>query len=189
MTTLAANVNRVYEKGDYDSIPIIANDIVYQGAAVGDNGSGYGRPLVAGDPFKGFAQAKVDNTGGSAGDKDIDLIPRGRIVLAVTGVTGVGDVGEAVYASDDATFTMTESTNSYIGRIVRHISSTTVVVEFDATRAAMATIVPLTDSSGGSANDTLQAVGATNSGDVSAAINNNFADVSAKINAIIKRIK
>jgi|GEM_PF-1260570 len=39
----------------------------------------------------------------------------------------------------------------------------------------------LTDSTGGTANTTLQAVGATNSGDVSAAINNNFADLAAQL--------
>ncbi|WP_395452847.1 hypothetical protein ACHMW5_02330 [Azospirillum melinis] len=46
-------------------------------------------------------------------------------------------------------------------------------------------VVSLTDSTGGSANNTLQAVGATNGSDQSAAINNNFADLSAKVNQLI----
>ena len=50
-------------------------------------------------------------------------------------------------------------------------------------------VVVLTDSTGGTANNTLQAVGATNSGDVSAAINNNFADLSAKVNELIAALK
>ncbi len=186
MTTLSTNVNRVFEKGDYDSIPIIASDILYQGAAVGDNGSGYGRPLVAGDPFKGFAQAKVDNGSGSAGDKDIALIPRGRVVLAVTGITGLADVGKVVYASDDTTFTLTESTNSYIGRVLRYESGTTVVVEFDATRAGMAAITALTDSSGGTAADTIAAIGNSYS---QTEVRNAVASLAAKINALAKRIK
>lgn len=39
----------------------------------------------------------------------------------------------------------------------------------------------LTDSTGGTANTTLAAVGATNSGDVSGTINNNFADLAAQL--------
>ncbi len=136
MTTLGANVNRVYELDGYNDIPMIASDIIYKGAAVGDNGSGYARPLVAGDPFLGFAESLVDNSAGSAGDKSVSLVPRGAIVLSITGVTGVGDVGKAVYASDDDTFTLTEGSNSYIGRIYRHGSGTLAIVRFDASRAA-----------------------------------------------------
>ena len=54
------------------------------------------------------------------------------------------------------------------------------VVAFTAAAAQVA----LTDSSGGTANDTIAAVGATNASDVSGTINDNFADVAAKINAL-----
>jgi len=50
-------------------------------------------------------------------------------------------------------------------------------------------IVSLTDSTGGTANDTMVAIGATNSGDVSANINNNFADLAAKVNAILAALR
>ncbi|CAO3403507.1 hypothetical protein [Azospirillum palustre] len=50
-------------------------------------------------------------------------------------------------------------------------------------------VASLTDSTGGSANNTLQAVGATNGSDQSAAINNNFADLSAKVNELIAAFK
>jgi hypothetical protein len=186
MTTLAANVNRVYELDGYNDIPMIASDIIYKGAAVGDNGSGYARPLVAGDPFLGFAESPVDNAAGSAGDKSVSLVPRGAIVLSITGVTGVGDVGKAVYASDDDTFTLTESTNSYIGRIYRHVSGTAAVVRFDASRASLAVLTPLTDSSGGSAADTIAVIGGTYS---QTEVRNAVASLAAKINALAKRIK
>lgn len=42
----------------------------------------------------------------------------------------------------------------------------------------------LTDSSGGTADGTVSAVGSTNGGDVSGTINNNFAEVTSRINAI-----
>jgi hypothetical protein len=159
MTTLAANVNRVFGLGNYNAVPVIASDIIYMGAAVGENGSGYARPLVAGDPFLGFAEAKVDNSSGAAGDLEVNLITKGRIQLSVTGVTGVADIGKPVYAADDNDFTLTESTNSLIGRIIRHVTSTTVIVEFDATRGGAGKLTPLTDNSGGTANDTLTALG------------------------------
>lgn len=48
------------------------------------------------------------------------------------------------------------------------------------------TINQLTDSTGGTANDTVLAVGATNSSDQSGVINNNFADLIAKVNQIVR---
>lgn len=151
MPTLAVNVKQVYELGDYQDYPVIANDIIYEGAAVGDNGSGYSRPLAAGDPFLGFADSKVDNTGGSAGDKDVTVIQRGRIQLSVSGAA-ITDVNKPVYASDDATFTLTQSTNSHIGRIIRWVSTGVVIVAFDATRAGLGGLIAeLADITGGEA--------------------------------------
>ena len=46
-------------------------------------------------------------------------------------------------------------------------------------------VTSLTDSTGGTANNTVSAVGATNASDVSATINNNFADLTAKVNQIL----
>lgn len=135
MTTLAANVKRSYEVNEdplYNDVPCVASDIVYEGAAVGDNASGYGRPLVAGDPFMGFAAAKVDNSTGAAGDKNIRVRQRGTAKLSVVGVAGVGDHGETVYASDDGTFTLTAGSNTAIGKVTRWISGTTCMVRFEA---------------------------------------------------------
>jgi hypothetical protein len=132
MTTLAADKSRAYELGDIQELPVVATDIIYEGAAVGDNASGYARPLVAADPFLGFAESKVDNSAGAAGDKNVRVRVRGQIVLSVTGVTGVGDVGETVYASDDDTFTLTSTSNTAIGKVARYISGTAVVVAFEA---------------------------------------------------------
>ena len=45
-----------------------------------------------------------------------------------------------------------------------------------------AAIAALTDSTGGTADGTMSAVGATNSGDVSGTINNNFKELTVKLN-------
>lgn len=130
MTTLAANSPQVLVTGDMNAVGIIAADTVYEGAMVGDNGAGYGRPLVAGDRFLGHAIAQVANESGSAGDKNIRLrTGRYRLVCALIGL--ITDVGQPVYASDDATLTFDGGGNSYVGKIKRYVSATKMEIEFD----------------------------------------------------------
>ena len=63
MTTLAANTPRNIVGGNRNEIPVIASDIIWEGAAVGVvTGTGHARPLAAGDRFVGFAEAKADNS-------------------------------------------------------------------------------------------------------------------------------
>lgn len=136
MATLSADNPRVFETGHdnhLNGLPAVASDIIYLGAAVGENSSGYFRPLSGGDNFAGFCIEKCDNSSGSAGDKNVKVYQRGVVKLAVTGVTAVTDEGSTVYASDDDTFTLTASGASSIGKIVRYVSSTTVMVAFEAT--------------------------------------------------------
>jgi hypothetical protein len=140
MTTLAADKVRDFEV-NYEELqndlPVIAADIIYEGAAVGENGVGYLRPLVAADPFAGFALRTVDNSaaGAAAGDKNVRVRGKGIVKLPVTGVTAItnGQDGTDVYASDDDTFTLTAGSNSKIGRLYRFISSGYALVYFEAT--------------------------------------------------------
>lgn len=181
MTTLAQDVARAYELGDRNHMPVIAADIIYEGAAVGDNASGYARPLVAGDPFRGFAVAKADNSAGAAGAINVELRQRGRAQLVI-GSLAITDVGKPVYASDDDTFTLTASTNSYIGRVVRYVSSGVGIVEFDASKSVLGAITALTDNSTGTASDTIASIS-------DAATNNAIASLAAKVNALAAMIK
>lgn len=132
MVASTADNNYKFEFDDANTLPIAANAKIFKHAAVGNNGSGYARPLVAGDPFLGFAEAVADNTGGSAGAKDVQLKPSGRVPLNITGVTGVGNLGASVYAADDQTFTLTQGSNTLIGKIVRWEAGTRAVVRFNA---------------------------------------------------------
>ena len=129
MTTLAANKPLTHVIGEHNSIPIIAADIVYEGAMVGDNAAGYGRPLTAGDPFMGHSIEKVDNAAGAAGAKNIRVLG-GRYKLEVALVGTITDVGQPVYASDDDTYTFVATSNSYVGVISRYVSATKMEVEF-----------------------------------------------------------
>lgn len=142
MTTLAADVLREFLIGDEADYPVIASDIIYQGAAVGENASGYARPLAAADPFLGFALSKADNSAGSAGDIKVKVLTRGKVRLTVAGATAVtANDRPIVYASDDATFTLTASTNTPIGRVYKWLASTDCIVEFDAYAGVLEALV------------------------------------------------
>ncbi len=136
MATLTENKKRDVEFNEdplYNDIPIIASDTVYEGAAVGESSSaGTGRPLVAGDTFLGFSIAKAANESGAAGAVNIRVSEKGRVELSVTGVTGIADLGATVYADDDDSFTLTNSSNSTIGKIVRWVSGTKVIVAYQS---------------------------------------------------------
>ena len=142
MTTLATNKARVYHSAGNpirEEYPVIAADIIFQGAAVGENASGYSRPLAAGDVFQGFAVAKADNAAGAAGDIRVTVEQKGFITLPITSLAITSNDRAPVYASDDDTFTLTATSNSLIGYISRWVSTGIAVVEFDAAlvRAAL----------------------------------------------------
>ncbi len=130
MGNLSANAPRVYEHGDTNSLPIKASTEIWLGSAVGLT-SGYARQLTAGDTFVGFADAHVNNTVASDGAATIPVRRRGLIQLTITSVA-VTDVGSDVYASDGATFTLTASTNTLIGKVHRYVAANTAIVAFEA---------------------------------------------------------
>jgi hypothetical protein len=176
MTTLAKDAPRTFVQGDFHNYPVIAADIIYQGAAVGDNGSGYARPLQAGDPFRGFADYKADNAAGTAGAIDVRTRTKGRIELNISGLA-ITDVGKDVYASDDDTFTLTQGSNTRIGYVVAWVSTGVGIVEFEATSAV---ITELTDGSTGTASDSIGSISDT-------ATKNAVASLTAKVNQLIRR--
>lgn len=132
MTTLAANKQRPYELGDYNDIPVVASDIIYEGAAVGVvAASGHARPLTTADRFVGFAIAKADNSAGAAAAVNVTVQMRGEIQLAVTGAL-ITDLKQPVYAADDDSFQFSPVGGVFVGFVKRFVSSGVVVVEFDA---------------------------------------------------------
>jgi hypothetical protein len=141
MTTLAADKPRTFQLGDLEDYPVVAADIIYEGAAVGEDASGYSRPLQAADVFQGFALETADNAAGSAGDITVQVRPRGKTVLPISGLGITANDRPAVYASDDDTFTLTATSNSLIGYVSHWVSTGVAVVEFDAAlvRAALHT--------------------------------------------------
>lgn len=134
MTTLAANKERRYNLThlDFNELPAIGSDILYWGSAAGlVKGTGFVRPLVAGDRFVGFLDAKADNNAGASGDINANLRNRGRVLLSVSGAV-ITDVGLPIYATDDDTFVFSPVGASFVGFVHRWVSAGVVIVSFDA---------------------------------------------------------
>lgn len=130
MTTLAAHALRDYQLGDIGEYPVIASDIIYQGAAVGlVDASGHARPLAGGDRFVGFAVDPADNSSGAAAAINVKVRRRGSIQLSVSGAV-ITDIGQPVYATDDDTFVFTPVGGSFVGYVSRYVSSGVVVVDY-----------------------------------------------------------
>jgi len=136
MTTLAKDTPRNYGQGIMNDLPVIASDIIYEGAMVGENASGYSRPLVAGDPFQGVCVRQADNSTGNAGDIDVRVKASGILSnMAVTGAAAVTmNDFPPVYASDDGTLTVTAGGNSLVGNVLRWISAAVCDVSFSTPR-------------------------------------------------------
>lgn len=132
MTTLAANSPREFELGELNHIPVVAADIIYEGAAVGMvEATGYAQPLTTSDRFVGFATRKADNSTGAAAAINVEVVKKGTIQLAVTGVV-ITDIGSPVFAADDDTFNMSPVSRVFIGFVKRFVSTGIAIVEFDA---------------------------------------------------------
>jgi hypothetical protein len=149
MATLAANKPRANELGNINEIPVIASDIIYEGAAVGIvAGTGHARPLTSVDKFAGFAEAKADNSAGSAAAVNVRVYKKGEAQLSVSGAV-ITDVGQPVYATDDDTFVFLPTGAQFVGYVKRFVSSGIVIVAYD--------IDAYTDPYGGGAYETLSA--------------------------------
>ena len=131
MTTLAVDTPRIQQLGEFDEIPVVASDIIYEGAAVGVvSASGHARPLVAGDRLAGFAVKKADNSAGAAADINVRVVTCGEVQLSVTGAL-ITDRLSAVYAADDNAFTFNPVDGTFVGFVKRFVSAGIVIVGFD----------------------------------------------------------
>lgn len=131
MTQLNTDTNRIFETpADSNAIPVASAAKIYQGALVGKTTNGYGRALKASDIAVGFSKDHTDNTNGVDGEKVCDIKAKGKVSLFISGIT-LADIGRKVYASDDNTFTLTETGNSAVGKLIRFEKSDYGIVAFD----------------------------------------------------------
>ncbi|MBL4761162.1 MAG: cytoplasmic protein [Gammaproteobacteria bacterium] len=131
--SLSKNVKHTKQLGGFEEFPVKTGVVIFQNAAIGiEAGTGYARPLVAGDAFAGFAEDAIDNSAGADAAVSVRVETAGRRVLTVVGSSIVSNARVAVYASDDGTFTTTAGANSKVGWVSRHITSTDCMVNYSA---------------------------------------------------------
>lgn len=177
------------------AIPAAADAVIYVGSLVAVNASGLAVPAddAAALRVVGVADSSIDNTGGSAGTLVGTPARFVRVSLGAYSFDVAGSVfyGAAVYVVDDDDLDVTPGTHSVLAGYV---------LEPDPARSGNYFVqliglgfgqppIPyeldnLTDSSGGTADGTISAVGATNSGDVSGTINSNFKEVATQLAAL-----
>jgi hypothetical protein len=130
---LSANAEVQRKDGEILSAPMVAADIMYKGGLMKLNAAGNLEPCSAeaGAVFAGVGYEKVDNSAGLAGAVNGRVFRKGEFLLTGSGFS-LTDVGQAVYATDDATITKTFAANiQRVGVIVDYVSSTQVWVKIE----------------------------------------------------------
>jgi hypothetical protein len=118
------------EVESFGQYPVYASAEIFEGSMVGKYTS-YARALVAGDEFLGHCIQYVKDTAGVSATEVVRVLRgRYRLQVAVPSVAYTS-VGRLVWATDDATLTLTNSDGTPVGRVDRYVSSGLAVVEFD----------------------------------------------------------
>lgn len=116
---MAASNDLRYKRrnGQSYGYPVLANVKIFGRAAVGITANKEAVPAGHGSAVKllGFAEERVDNTGGATGDQYVK-IEKGVFNIPLAGAA-VSNIGATVYCTADDTFTLTASTNLAIGTI------------------------------------------------------------------------
>ena len=124
MTVLAADRETAVKEGKLKSYPA-AVDIIYKGGLVAINAAGYACPAAdtLGLRVVGIADEKVDNSAGSAGDKDVRVRQGCLAKLVATSITQAM-LGQIMYVADDQTFDDASTNLVPAGILVDYVSAT-----------------------------------------------------------------
>lgn len=122
------------DRQDGEVVPFLASNVsIFEGALVAVNAAGY--LDNAGDDANtvvvGVADESVDNSGGSAGDKEVKVRRTGVYTFVAGWSAAQTDVNTLVYASDNQTVNLAANlTNDVlVGRVVEVLSSSKVRVD------------------------------------------------------------
>lgn len=124
MTALAADRDTKRRDGDIITLGVAASTLIYAGALVCKNSSGYATKGAVATTLKaiGRAEERADNSAGSNGD--ITVTVRTGVFQFANSASGdlitIADIGNQCYVVDDQTVAKTNgtSTRSVAGRIV-----------------------------------------------------------------------
>lgn len=144
---MAVTANQVISKqdGKRRSYPVDAVHI-YEGTLVYLTAAGYATDVTATgvNGFVGIATQEIDNSAGSAGDLTIEVWAEGDFELTGSGFAQA-DVGSVVYGEDNYVIGVSISSASVpIGRVVRYVSSTKLIVYIEPTGTGALPVAALT---------------------------------------------
>ena len=113
---LSADRNTPRVEGPIRRRPVAADTVIYTGALVAQNASGNAVPgsTATGLTALGRAEARADNTGGSAGDVTVQVrrgIFRFNNSSSADLIEG-DDIGKTAYIVDDETVALTDGSSS-----------------------------------------------------------------------------
>lgn len=119
MTALSAESIREYRKGQTTMRDLAADAVIYRGALVGLNSSGYLVPMSASTSLTcvGVAQETADNTDGDAGDLSVE-VQSGCFKFTNSADADEitrAEIGSACYAQDDDTVAKLATSRSAAG--------------------------------------------------------------------------
>lgn len=141
MAVSANQLIQAQDPGGRRSIPVGAAIHIYQGTMVfveqtSGAGAGYASDIIDGgtNDFFGIAVAEADNSGGSAGDINVEVYTLGAFVLVGVGFAQE-QVGDLAYATDNYVITSVSSSMAPIGSFSEFISSTKMRVDIDTIQA------------------------------------------------------
>ena len=123
MTALAKDRDTKARTGDKINLPVAAATTIYAGALVALDASGNATPGATATTLTGLGRAEehVDNSGGSAGDKRVE-IRKGIFLFANSASSDEitrAEIGDDCYIVDDQTVAKTNgsSTRSVAGKV------------------------------------------------------------------------
>jgi hypothetical protein len=135
MANLTADREDQRQDGILVAVPL-SNVKVFKGSLLTNNTSGYAvkGADTASFTLAGVAYEQVDNSAGSAGDKEVRVWRKGVFEFNFSGTASQADVGKAVYVVDDNTVGLAATTTNdvLVGRIVQFVSASKVRVELSA---------------------------------------------------------
>ena len=126
MTATTNDLVTPYRVGNVRSFPVAAAAVVYAGAMVVLNTSGYALTGTDDSTVRmiGIAQETVDNTDGAAGDLSVRVRAGAEFLLTADYSVTQASVSDIVYLVDNATFGKLTSVNGvFVGWVTEYVSS------------------------------------------------------------------
>ena len=125
MSALTADRNTPFKDGETIVVPVAAGAVIFAGALVVANATGYAAPgsTAATLSYLGRAELSVNNTGGADGAKTVAVRRKKAFKWANLAGDPVvqADLGKTCYIADDQTVAKTSATNtrSVAGKVIQ----------------------------------------------------------------------